>query len=207
MHDNLLIMFVKYPRPGYVKSRLAFKLGDIEATRVYRSVTENLISAIVQPSKDACYEIAVTYSPAEAAQEMRAWLGSGLQLIAQSGANLGERMQKAFSDGFSRGYKNIIIIGSDCPAVTNELIISALEKLKSHDVVIGPAYDGGYYLIGLCRSEPKLFAGIDWSTELVLKQTIERCTALHRSYVLLPELRDIDRIEDLAYYRGIGIIL
>ena len=207
MDDNLLIIFVKYPKPGYVKSRLALNLGECKAAQVYKTVAELLISAVGPSSKGNCYDMSVAYSPATAAEDMKTWLGSSIQLIPQSGANLGERMKKAFSDGFSRGYKSIIIIGSDCPAVANELIISALEKLKSHDVVIGPASDGGYYLIGLCRSEPKLFVGIDWSTELVLKQTIERCTALHRSYVLLPELRDIDRIEDLAYYRGIGIIL
>jgi uncharacterized protein len=207
MDDNLLIIFVKYPKPGYVKSRLALNIGDCKAAQVYKTVTEQLISAVGPSSNGNSYDMSVAYSPPTAAEDMKTWLGRSIQLIPQSGANLGERMQKAFSDGFSRGYKSIIIIGSDCPAVTNELIILSLEKLKAHDVVIGPALDGGYYLLGLCRSEPRLFAGIDWSTEHVLKQTIERCTALHRSYVLLPELRDIDRIEDLAYYRALGMLL
>ncbi len=207
MAENLLVMFVKYPKAGCVKSRLAAALGDREAVRVYKAVTEQLIVAVVPSSKNASYDMAIAYSPSDAAHDMQTWLSSGIQLMPQSGAHLGERMQNAFAEGFDQGYKNIVIIGSDCPAVTKELIIETLQKLKTHHVVIGPAADGGYYLIGLCRSEPKLLAGIDWSTEHVLKQTIERCNTLNCSYILLPELRDIDRIEDLAYYRKQGIML
>jgi hypothetical protein len=207
MADNLLVMFVKYPEPGQVKSRLALTLGDRDAAQVYKTVTAKLISAVAPPSKGAGYDMAVAYSPADAADDMRTWLGSGIQLRPQTGANLGDRMRKAFADGFALGYKRIVIIGSDCPAVTQKLIIEALRKLDRHEVVIGPAADGGYYLIGLCQAEPNLFTVIDWSTEHVLAQTIERCNTLHRSYVLLPELRDIDQIEDLAYYREQGMLL
>lgn len=207
MSDNLLIMFVKNPEPGQVKSRLAATLGDHEAARVYKAITEGLVSAVDPSSKCAGYDMAVAYSPADAAKDMKAWLGSGIQLLPQSGENLGERMHKAFKDGFARSYKKILIIGSDCPAVTHELIIEALHMLDRHDVLIGPATDGGYYLIGLCSSAPGLFTGIGWSTELVLQQTIERCNALHLTYVLLPELRDIDHPEDLEYYRRQGLLL
>ncbi len=151
--------------------------------------------------------MAIAYAPADAGEDIRTWLGPGMQLMPQSGENLGERMRNAFSEGFDRGYTKIIIIGSDCPAVTQELINEALHKLDRHDAVIGPAADGGYYLIGLRRSAPELFTGIDWSTEQVLKQTIERCTTLHLHYVLLPELRDIDRMEDLEFYRRQGMTI
>ncbi len=149
MRDNLLIMFVKNPEPGQVKSRLAATLGDREAARVYKAITESLLSAVVPSSKAAGYDMAVAYSPADAAEDMRTWLGTGIQLMPQTGGNLGERMHNAFTEGFARGYKSIVIIGSDCPAVTSELINEALHKLDRHDVVIGPATDGGYYLIGL----------------------------------------------------------
>jgi rSAM/selenodomain-associated transferase 1 len=207
MDENLLVMFVKYPEPGQVKSRLALTLGDRKAAQVYKSVTEELISAVVPSSSDTVYDMAVAYSPADAAQDMRTWLRSGIQLMPQSGANLGERLQNAFAAGFADGYARIIIIGSDCPAVTRELVRDALHRLKIHEVVIGPAADGGYYLIGLSRSAPELFTNIDWSTEHVFDQTIEKCDRLGLAYTLLPPLRDIDRPEDLEYYRQQGLII
>jgi rSAM/selenodomain-associated transferase 1 len=110
-------------------------------------------------------------------------------------------------DGFARGYKKIVVIGSDCPAVSQELIIEALRKLDLHDVVIGPATDGGYYLVGLRQTVPELFSGIAWSTDQVLSQTLKLCSSQRLSPALLPELRDIDQIEDLVYYREQGLLL
>ena len=111
-----------------------------------------------------------------------------------------------FQKDFPRAIQELLVIGSDCPAVTSDLIIEALHRLNRRDVVIGPVTDGGYYLVGLCLSVPKLFAGINWSTELVLEQTIERCNTLRLTHVLLPELHDIDRMEDLEYYRKQGMV-
>ena len=205
MQTNLLIMFVKYPEPGQVKSRLAAALGNREAALIYKSLTERLFCAVTPLYKAAGYDMAIAYAPADAGEDIRTWLGPGMQLMPQSGETLGERMRNAFSEGFGRGYTKIIIIGSDCPAVTSDLINEALHRLDRHDAVIGPATDGGYYLIGLRRSVPELFAGIDWSTEQVLDQTIERCNTVHLTHVLLPELRDIDRMEDLEFYRRQGM--
>jgi uncharacterized protein len=207
MSENLLIMFVKNPEPGQVKSRLAAALGGGEAARVYRAVTEELVSAVGPSSKGAGYAMAVAYSPADAAEDMRTWLGNGIQLMPQTGEDLGERLHNAFKDGFARGYKKIVIIGSDCPAVTQELIIEALHKLVRHDVVIGPATDGGYYLIGLRQAVPELFNGIAWSTDQVLAQTLKLCCSRRLSPALLPELRDIDHPEDLAFYRRQGLLV
>ena len=122
MHDNLLIMFVKYPEPGQVKSRLALTLGNREAALVYKAIAEGLLSAVVPSSKAAGYDMAVAYAPDDAADNMRTWLGPGIQLMPQTGGDLGRRMNSAFEQGFARGYKSIVIIGSDCPAVTSELI-------------------------------------------------------------------------------------
>jgi rSAM/selenodomain-associated transferase 1 len=205
MQTHLLIMFVKYPTPGQVKSRLAAALGNREAALVYKFIAERLFCAVAPLSKAAGYAMAIAYAPADAGEDIRSWLGPGMQLMPQSGEDLGERMRNAFSEGFDRGYTKIIMFGSDCPAVTSDLINEALHKLDSHDAVIGPATDGGYYLIGLRRSAPELFTGIDWSTELVLRQTIERCNAAGLRYMLLPELRDIDRMEDLEFYRRQGM--
>ena len=151
--------------------------------------------------------MAVAYAPDDAADNMRTWLGPGIQLMPQTGGDLGRRMNSGFEQGFARGYKSIVIIGSDCPAVTRALVNEALHKLLRHDAVIGPAADGGYYLIGLCRSAPELFTDIDWSTEQVLNQTIERCNAVHLTHALLPELRDIDLVEDLEFYRRQGMTI
>jgi hypothetical protein len=207
MHENLLVMFVKKPAPGQMKSRLAAAVGGREAARIYKAVTERLLSALSPSTEAAGYDLAVAYTPADAEDDMRAWLGNGLQLIPQTGGDLGARMHKAFEQGFARGYTRIVIIGSDCPAVDHAIIHAALHSLASHEAVIGPAADGGYYLIGLCRPVPELFTGIDWSTEQVLRQTRERCSTLQLTCALLPELRDIDRSDDLEFYRSQGMKL
>jgi hypothetical protein len=207
MNSHLLIMFVKKPEPGQVKSRLAAALGDREAALVYKAITESLFCAVAPPLTAACCDMAIAYAPADAGEDIRTWLGPAMQLMPQSGETLGERIRNAFAQGFAQGYTSIVIIGSDCPAVTSDLIIEAVHKLDHHNAVIGPAADGGYYLIGLCRSVPELFTGIDWSTEQVLKQTIERCAAAGLRHVLLPVLRDIDRVEDLEFYRRQGMTI
>ncbi len=130
---------------------------------------------------------------------MRAWLGLRFVYRAQIGGDLGRRMSHAFTHGFQRGYGAIIAIGSDCPGLDEACLRRADELLGHTDVVLGPATDGGYYLIGLRRPEPRLFAGIEWSTATVLATTLARIQECGLSYALLEEKDDID---DLAALRG-----
>jgi rSAM/selenodomain-associated transferase 1 len=206
MAQNLVIMFAKHPEPGRVKTRLAAELGDAEAVRVYRACTELVIAAVARGGINE-YAVAIACWPPEKINEMRQWLGPDARIITQQGHDLGSRMHHAFTEGFAGGHKKISIIGADCPAVTRELLAQALAMLDSAEVVIGPAADGGYYLMGLRRSIHALFEGIAWSSELVCRQTLAICSRLHLTYALLPVLRDIDRADDLEHYRAQGILL
>jgi len=207
MTQNLLIIFAKYPEPGRVKTRLAAELGDAEAVRVYRACAEMVLAETDSPGGSAGYDVALAFWPPEKINEMRLWIGPEIKIAPQQGHDLGSRMQHAFAVGFTGGYEKIIIIGADCPAVTQELISKAFVLLDSQDAVIGPAADGGYYLIGLRHTMSALFDKISWGTELVCNQTLAHCRALNITCALLPELRDIDRIEDLDYYRQKGLAL
>ena len=206
MMDELLLIFVKNPFPGFVKQRLAAEIGDREALRVYRAVTEKVLSAVEPERNEKKWAMAVAHWPPDAGGSIRCWLGSGLRLFPQRGNDLGERMKNAFQAGFSDGYQKIIVIGSDCPALTAEHIADGFALLGSRDAVFGPAADGGYYLIGLTRQAPCLFNGISWSTERVLSQSIDKCRNAHLTWDLLEELRDIDTADDLHRCRSEGVI-
>jgi rSAM/selenodomain-associated transferase 1 len=128
---------------------------------------------------------------------MKDWLGSDLIYNEQGTGDLGDRMNHSFEAGFNQGLAAIIIIGTDCIDLNTDILNQAFDTLKQQDLVIGTATDGGYYLIGLRRSTPELFQGIDWGTERVLEQTLVRCQPLKLSIGNLPQLSDIDRPEDL----------
>ncbi|MBI5777356.1 MAG: TIGR04282 family arsenosugar biosynthesis glycosyltransferase, partial [Nitrospirae bacterium] len=121
----------------------------------------------------------------------------GVRLIAQTGDDLGARMARAFADVFALGYRQVLVVGTDLPTLPGSAFGEAVTVLATHDVVLGPALDGGYYLIGLRKPSPELFAGIPWSTDQVLPLTQQKAAALGLSIALLPVRRDIDTIDDL----------
>jgi len=132
--------------------------------------------------------------------QMEAWIGSRFQLVPQAGGDLGDRLIAAFKQGFTSGLSKIIIIGSDCPSLEKEKISEAIALLDTHDAVIGPATDGGYYLIGLNQQRPFLFENIPWSTQQVLEKTKAIATHHRLSVALLDTLSDIDMPEDLPLW-------
>lgn len=190
---TLVMTFLKAPRPGTVKTRLGRDIGMEEATLVYRGLAEQQLRRI-----PADFRTEVHYAPRGAAGEMRAWLGPQVACRAQSGPDLGARMSNAFARGFQRGYRAIIAIGSDCPGLDAACLRQAAGQLAKVDVVLGPAVDGGYYLIGLRSPAPSLFEGIEWSTATVLATTLVRIQECGLSHALLEEKDDID---DLAALR------
>ncbi len=194
-----IIIFTRYPQPGKVKTRLIAHLGAAGAARIHKEMTEQLIHRIEPdlPAEDTILQI--FYSGASLAQ-MQQWLGKSCSFIPQQGDGLGQRMKHAFADADRPG--RTILIGSDCPEVDTAIIRTGLEKLTSHDLVLGPAADGGYYLIGLKRPATPLFDDIDWGTGRVLAQTLVKAESLGLTIALLPVLHDIDRPEDLVHYRG-----
>ena len=194
MSDRLLV-FVKAPRPGAVKTRLAATLGDDAAAGLYRVLAEEEIRRTAPRAAE--YDRTIVFAPEDARAEIERWL-PGERREAQQGRDLGERMSRAFASAFAAGARRVVIIGSDVPSCGREHVAEALRSLEESDVVLGPTHDGGYYLIALDRPRPALFTAIPWSTPSVLPATAERAGALGLSVRMLDPLRDIDTLEDVG---------
>ena len=192
---DLLLVFLKEPRPGAVKSRLAARIGAEAAAAVYRAIADEAIRRTA-PRGDE-YERLFLFDPPASRPQIQAWLG-GQTLVAQVGGDLGERMARAFADAFASGARRAAVIGTDVPAIAREDVLDALESLDEHDVAIGPATDGGYYLLALKRPEPELLRDVPWSTPDVLTTTLDRAARLGLSVRVLRTLGDVDTVEDLA---------
>lgn len=193
MSDRLLV-FVKAPRPGAVKTRLAAVLGDEAAAGLYRAIAEEEIRNAAPRAGE--YERTFFFTPDDARPEIESWL-PGETLEPQQGRDLGERMSRAFASAFAAGARRVAIIGTDVPDCGREHVMEALRSLDGHDVVLGPTHDGGYYLMALDRPRPALFQSIPWSTPSVLPATAERAGLLGFSVRMLDPLRDIDTLEDV----------
>lgn len=191
---NTLLVFLKRPRAGEVKTRLAAALGAEPAAELYRILAEEEVRRTAPAAGE--YQRLFFHAPPEARAEMEAWFPDETW-IAQRGADLGARMAAAFDEAFRRGARRAAIIGSDVPWVERADVLRALDALADHDVAIGPAHDGGYYLLALDRPRPELFQGVAWSTPHVLAATLERARALGLRVRLLEALVDIDTLDDV----------
>ena len=195
MNDRILIVFVKNPIPGRVKTRLAKDSGNAKAVSVYKQLlayTRKIIAPL--PAR-----LAIWYGDTINHDDL--W--NGLDKHQQPQGDLGERMSGAVEHAFRTSSK-VCIIGSDCPQLRTEILQDAFDALENHDFVIGPAHDGGYYLLGMRAFQPSVFEMIDWSTPAVLSQTITHINELHATYQLLPMLRDVDDVDDM---HALGIII
>lgn len=190
--QNVLLIFVKNPEKGKVKTRLAKKVGDEKALVVYQRLLE--ITQKVTQSLDCDRQ--VWYSDFIDREDR--WEEKEYENRLQSGENLGIRMKKAFRKAFENGYKKAVIIGSDCAELTDGIIKQAFQVLDDSEVVIGPSKDGGYYLLGMSSFYPQLFENIKWSTPTVCEKTIAKVKSLDLSLQLMPKLNDIDTEQDLA---------
>lgn len=148
----------------------------------------------------------IFYTPIEAEAAVKNWLGPRHIYMAQANGDLGERMQDALQKLFGMGVDHAVIIGTDLSGLNSALFTRAFHLLKRHDVVLSPATDGGYYLIGAKTVHPELFYDIPWSTEEVLPRTLRVLKRLGLSYKLLPEQRDLDTVEDLYHYSATATI-
>ncbi|MEO6683809.1 MAG: TIGR04282 family arsenosugar biosynthesis glycosyltransferase [Ginsengibacter sp.] len=195
MTKNALLIFVKNPQLGFVKTRLARTVGNEKALAIYKE----LLSHTVLITRSLPIEKSVFYSDYI---EDDLWESSLFQKNIQDGDNLGVRMRNAFKISFAAGYAKVVIIGTDCFELTSEIIMQAFAVLEYNDIVIGPATDGGYYLLGMKKEFSPLFKNISWSTPEVLNQTIEICRNHSLFWFLLPELSDIDDEEDLKKHES-----
>ncbi|MEP6664309.1 MAG: TIGR04282 family arsenosugar biosynthesis glycosyltransferase [Verrucomicrobiota bacterium] len=186
-----LVIFVKAPRLGQVKSRLAAGIGESAACAAYKRMVEQLMENL-----QGLENVEIRFAPDEGEDELRKWLGGKYDFRRQRSGDLGERLHRAFQENFNPGHERVVVIGSDCPYVTKADIESAANSLATHDVVLGPATDGGYWLIGLSEPQPALFEDIPWSTEAVLETTLCRIRSENLSIYRLRTLDDIDVAED-----------
>jgi len=191
---HALIIFLKNPEPGKVKTRLSTRFTPEQAASLYRAMAEDVISV---HSSGSDYDAFVFYSPAGDREAIRAWLGDDLDLCAQEGADLGERQYNAFRLVFAKGYERAVIIGTDCLDISPENLEATFGALGQSDLVIGPSEDGGYYLIGSRRAPEFLRDGIAWSTPHVREQLLERVKRSGMEYQLLERKFDIDTCEDV----------
>jgi len=195
-----VIVFTRYPEPGKAKTRLIPSLGPEGAAKLQREMTEHVLVRVRQLKSYRPVMIEVRHEGGDESL-MREWLGPDLSYNPQGPGDLGERMAHAFREAFQTGMDRVVLTGTDCPGITGGLLQEAFESLMDTDVVLGPANDGGYYLIGLRQNVPRLFVEIPWGTEEVLQRTRWVVDGLRLSLRLLRVLDDIDRPEDLPVWR------
>lgn len=195
--ENVLMIFVKYPEPGRVKTRLAKTLGAKEAARLYRVMAEDVIKRL-GTNAHGKYNTIIFFDPPDRASDIKDWLGNDRSYTPQSGRDLGEKLANAFRTVFDSGARRTVVVGTDCLSITEETITETLQYLDKKDMVIGPAEDGGYYLLGLSRYMPELFDSVDWSTDKVFRQTVEKARRLGLSYTTLEPLKDLDEYSDMS---------
>ena len=188
------ILVYRSPIEGKVKRRLASSIGDAAALELYRWMGERQLGVI--PSS---WSVEVRFTPDGAANLMEDWLGAGPRYVAQGSGDLGLRMWRAAKSTFAMGgCQKIIFLGADCLALDERILIKADRTLDKKDYVVGPAADGGYYLLGMRRCESIVFQGIHWGSSSVLEETIERIQSLGASYECLETLRDVDDGDSLV---------
>ncbi len=193
---NLLGMFVRRPEPGRTKTRLAATIGDHAAAELYAAFVDDLLTRCVQLTD--VFHLAATPNDAATVAWFEPRLTSSTKLLFQPDGDLGERIAWFFESANTSGAENVVLIGSDNPDVPSELITTAFRKLEDVDVVIGPATDGGYVLIGMRKPCADLFAGIRWSSAWTLHDTVEAARSQELSVELLPPWYDIDVVENLG---------
>jgi rSAM/selenodomain-associated transferase 1 len=193
MGASRLIVFLKAPRPGLVKTRLVGALGPDGACAAYVSLVETLLHRLRNRT-----DLELRFTPDDAAGEVRPWVRPGWVLEPQGRGDLGARLARATEAAFSGGCGPVVIIGADCPEVSSRDVEKAVELLTEGkaDVVLGPARDGGYWLIAMRKPWTALFSGIPWSTDRVLIETTARAQSLHLAVKELRTLTDVDEPED-----------
>jgi uncharacterized protein len=195
----LLILFTKYPKAGRVKTRLIPVLGAEESCSLHRGLVEHTILKANQLMARQNLDFEVRFSGGSRAL-MQKWLGEGLEFSPQGRGSLGARMKRAFDQAFRSGFTRVILIGSDIPGLNAEILQEAFFALSVHDLVLGPARDGGYYLIGMTHCLPFLFEGIPWGGSMVLEKTLNLARQSELKIHLLEKLDDIDRPADLSVW-------
>jgi uncharacterized protein len=190
-----LIVFTRYPVPGITKTRLIKDIGANGAADVHKKLTENIIDQIkeLQNKRELSCEVCYTGGNLE---EIQTWLGNDLTYTEQVKGDLGERMHSSITRAINTGNKKVLVIGTDITDPVTGYIEKAFSALDEKDIILGPTLDGGYWLIGMKRAV-NIFDGVNWGTETVLARTLELIKQQGLTPLLLPEINDIDTVDDL----------
>jgi rSAM/selenodomain-associated transferase 1 len=197
--DTAIIVFTRFPVEGKVKTRLAKNMGNKFAVSFFIACAEHTFKELLKV-KETGSELFLFCSEENEIELVKQWTENNFNYYSQQGSDLGLRMYNAFDYVLKKGYKKVIIIGTDAPDISMNIIQSAISVLDNYSVVIGPANDGGYYLLGFKSKLVDLFSGIEWSTDSVFDNTIEKLNNSKIKYFMLGELTDIDTMEDLQYW-------
>jgi hypothetical protein len=195
-NKTAIVVMVKYPRAGAVKTRLGRQIGMKKASELYRK----FVRVLVDTCRSTGFDTVISCHPDHLVSDYQEWLGNKVGFMIQKGPDLGHKMQDAFEQSFALGFDRVILVGSDLPHMPNTIIEEAAQKTGACDVVIGPALDGGYYLVAMTKDHffPDMFDDIPWSTANVLDITLEKLAAARRRVCLLTAMRDIDTLADLT---------
>lgn len=195
-------MFTRYPVPGKAKTRLIPAIGAEAAARLHQQMAEHTLSQAQQWRSTPSRTIEVWFTGGNLT-EMQTWLGEDLHYQIQPEGDLGDRLVYGFQSAFDRAIESVVVIGTDCPQLDTAILNQAFLELQNADLVLGPAKDGGYYLIGLRQLYSELFANIPWSTADVLDSTTQQAANLGLTWFYLPVLADVDFPEDLAIWESV----
>jgi rSAM/selenodomain-associated transferase 1 len=197
--NSILVVMTKAPVPGKVKTRLTPPLSHDDAAMLYKHFLQDRIEQMLLLDD---VDKAIAYTPESAEPLFKAYATNQYAIFPQQGRNLGERMHCIFVEKFKEGYDSVVIVGCDSPDLPASIVLNAFGILEAEtvDMVIGPAHDGGYYLIGLKSAYPDLFAGIDWGKNTVLSDTLKKATDLKIRLELLQFWSDVDEFADLVTF-------
>ena len=201
-----LIVFARYPTPGFAKTRLIPALGAEGAANLQCRLTEQVLKTADEIQAVRSIDVEVRFTGGSH-QEMQDRFGSiNTSFVPQCEGDLGSRLHHAAKAAFDAGIKKVVIVGTDCPDIDAKYLIQAFDALNQSDIVLGPAFDGGYTLIGLKAPHPELFSGIEWGTDNVLSTTLEQCKAMKQKVHLLGPYSDVDHPEDLIACRRYSVV-
>ena len=198
MTKTVLVIFVRNPAPGRVKTRLAQAIGDSKACTLYQA----MVSDTLKSAEETLFPVFLFHEGDHGEELPVEWSKASQRVVKQEGSDLGQRMTAAFELLFLEGFERVVLIGSDIPGMDADLIKTAVKELAVNDVVIAPSSDGGYSLISIRKNgfRRELFQAIEWSSSQVLENTLKRCSQCGLTYRLLDSRLDIDTIDDLRLY-------
>lgn len=197
--EKTLIIFTRFPEPGKAKTRLIPALGSEGAAELQHKMTKNIVSVALKCKENQNISLQIYYQGGSQSA-MKNWLGD-LTYILQAEGGLGAKLIKAAKNAFNTGSSKVVLIGADCPGLSDTILTQAFSCLDKADLVLGPATDGGYYLIGMTHPYLFLFDNISWGSNAVLKQTLSLAQQQKLTVALLEKLHDIDRPEDIKHFR------